>query len=102
MSEQTTPHDDAVMYLDAIVDGSLEDESRIWFENASYPRKAAAFVRVEAEVLRLRAALVITCAALAQKIPPALDAQLDAIMEEFHADIIRLMAVARGTADDHT
>lgn len=47
---QTTPKrpiELAREFLDSIVDGSPEDDARIWFENAPYEMRLAAFIKLD-------------------------------------------------------
>ena len=59
-SKETThssAHTRAVDYLDSIAEDSPEQDSLIWFENATPETRAAAFVKLEMEVARLRTLL---------------------------------------------
>lgn len=50
MTNQTTnkrPLDQAKEFLTGIIDGSPEDDARIWFENAPYEMKLAAFIKLD-------------------------------------------------------
>jgi hypothetical protein len=61
---RTYPLIRARAFLDRIVDGSPEDDARIWFENAQLELRLAAFIALDvaaptkdAEIERLRGAL---------------------------------------------
>lgn len=41
------PLEQAREFLAGIVEGSPEDDARIWFENAPYEMKLAAFIRLQ-------------------------------------------------------
>lgn len=52
----------AKAFLDSIEEDSSEDLSRIWFENAPYEVRLAAFIQLETENRKLQVALEQTLA----------------------------------------